>query len=895
VYLSWGYDADFSAVKEISASELVSYSEGDPVSFRDGSMFRGTTLSLGGKDKTAAFYVEDGKLRPIVSSEIYQSLFNDVNWSRVTWVPDDLLSKFAYPMGDDVTSSAILPNGCLIKYQGTNSYYLIEDNKKRAITLQGIIAGRYDINKVVAVPADMVYADGAPIIFSIEPSDTEEVNNLSDEPADTLLYDNITFLKSYRLLASTQIKGIWPTKDGGYIVSGITDPNIMMIPPDGFVAKLDKQGNIQWLKLLKTKNSAGVGNPLGEEDVQSIIELKNGGYLMASKVWGFITTAESSAGIEVNKILFTKLDKNGNMIWNKSFTAFVEDARNSLIETSDNGFIFYAPIVDLAPSERGEDSDVYQDQPFASLKVFKLNSSGSLEWSKNIKNFISRKNDSYLIQAADEGYILAGDISEPNSEKNPPYDYDTYPGIAKFDQNFNFEWAKSLEGIPEQIPTVITDEDGFKSLGYKSWRMPASDIKGVVQAQDGGYLVFGDVAMARSLNASIELGKPYSRLIIFKFDIYGNLIWAKKLTFEFNLYSAPMTDFSLSPASDQSIFASGSFFWADDDFQARSQAYNNQLKLFYEKYKLGEEEKTAESRADLAVLQDYREDFETSLRSAILTFKVDSDLNLNWAKVIHPQRSVSEYALKAAADGGAIIAGEYQTQAVRSVSFGNKSYYVDGLLIKMDTNGNVNNDENNWISDHTARATVENVTPYVTSSSLIARPEPYSTTLKSRQPEFTAYAQSKIVVYAPFSSTSKPTPLNVIGVPASLSTISDPIVSQPTVEKTWPQINYERAISTETINDKSSTIHQELLPILNQLYDNQVKLTDNMGGAMLDYIFARVVTADDVIAVKKYLEGKGYKTQDESTKQLTMYKVGYFLTLTFSTNNEDKAFLEVTY
>jgi len=64
---------------------------------------------------------------------------------------------------------------------------------------------------------------------------------------------------------------------------------------------------------------------------------------------------------------------------------------------------------------------------------------------------------------------------------------------------------------------------------------------------------------------------------------------------------------------------------------------------------------------------------------------------------------------------------------------------------------------------------------------------------------------------------------------------------------------------------------------------------------MLYYMFSRIVTEDDKAAVKEHLEGLGYKTQDETAYQLTMYKVGYFLTITFSLNNTNKGFLEVTY
>ncbi|MDD4996326.1 MAG: hypothetical protein PHW15_02560, partial [Patescibacteria group bacterium] len=59
VYLSWGYPSDFSTVKTVSTSELASYTDANPMPFRDGALFRGTAASLGDKDATAVFYVEN--------------------------------------------------------------------------------------------------------------------------------------------------------------------------------------------------------------------------------------------------------------------------------------------------------------------------------------------------------------------------------------------------------------------------------------------------------------------------------------------------------------------------------------------------------------------------------------------------------------------------------------------------------------------------------------------------------------------------------------------------------------------------------------------------------------------------------------------------------------------
>ncbi|MDD5528329.1 MAG: hypothetical protein PHO56_05185 [Patescibacteria group bacterium] len=724
--------------------------------------------------------------------------------------------------------------------------------------------------------------------------------------AGVLPLANTTFSKSYRLLTFTKINGAWPTKDGGYIVSGTTDPNIMFIPPDGFVAKLDKQGNIQWLKFLKTANAAGVGNPRGDEDVQSIIELKNGGYLMAAKVWGFITATEWNAdNVELNKILLTRLDKNGNTVWSKSFTASVEDARNSLLETADSGFLFYANMLDLAPDKRGEDSDVYNDLPFASLKVLKFDLNGNLRWSKNIKNFISRKNDSYFIPTPDGGYAIAGNIAEPNPEKSLPYNFDTYPGLAKFDKDFNFQWAKSLEGTALDMATAIPKAGGGFEMGWKKVRQGASIVRGLIRTEDNGYLVLGNLSAGLSLITNSQDLKSGSKdyLIGYKFDSSGNLQWVKKMSLSFNEFTSPMINFSVSATADNKIIIAGPITWADDDYLAKIKNANTQRDLYCEKYQISEEKCQANQIDNIEDSKQTKQDWEKvqalykitqdAFRPGIFVMETDQELNTSWAKIINPQRGIVNYTVKPTSDNGAIVAGEYETTVVKSIILSSITYYKDGFLLKMDASGNVK-DNNSWIIDYNGKIITEVTTPYAVSNNLSAQTDAYSIGLTNRKPEFSLYKKAKTATYAPFKS-SKTTLCPLLPAISAYDAPLQNSTSSSTAPRTWPQINFERAVPAELINDKSRTIHNELLPILNQLYSNQVKLTDNLSGIMLSYIFDRVITKDDVTAVKKHLESLGYKTQDEGANQLTMYQPGYFLILTFSVGNLNKAFLDVTY
>lgn len=411
------------------------------------------------------------------------------------------------------------------------------------------------------------------------------------------------------------------------------------------------------------------------------------------------------------------------MIWNKSFVAFVEDARNSLLETTDNGFLFYSPISDLAPDKRGEDSDVYQDMPYASLKVFKFDLDGNLLWAKNIKNFIARDNDSYLVATSDGGYALAGNITEHNSENPAPYDFDKFPGLAKFDKDFNFQWAKSMEGIPLEMAAAIPKATGGYELGSKKIRQGAIAIHGFVKTTDNGYLVLGNFTSLSLMSDSFDLKSGVKNWLVgFKFNSAGNLEWTKKLTFGFNELTSTMTNFSITLTNDEKIVMSAPITWADDNFTSKTKETNDLIKWYKTKYgetEMNKEdsEKSKESLADWKIVQAMITKTQDSFRFGVFIIKTDQNLNTSWAEFLNPQRGAVNYVLKPTTDSGIIVAGEYESKDIKSKILSSVTYYKDGFLAKLDASGNIKNNKS-WITAFNGQYTTELMTPYAVSNNL---------------------------------------------------------------------------------------------------------------------------------------------------------------------------------
>jgi hypothetical protein len=217
-----------------------------------------------------------------------------------------------------------------------------------------------------------------------------------------------------------------------------------------------------------------------------------------------------------------------------------------------------------------------------------------------------------------------------------------------------------------------------------------------------------------------------------------------------------------------------------------------------------------------------------------------------------------------------------------------QGYFQDSLLIKLDVNGNATNDQR-MISDFTdisikdvgSFLVLKDFTPSVASLSLKIdkRVQPKTPSLKTKTLDICAVAINR----AEFISTN------------SLPKL---IISQiPPKTKSWAEINYESAENTEEIKPVfkvATQIHQELLPILNKVFNDEIKLKKDVSGG-LEYVFGRLVTINDMAPVQHYLEGLGYKTYLAEGDQLVMMKIGRTLTLTFSLKEKTIGTLFVTY
>jgi len=251
--------------------------------------------------------------------------------------------------------------------------------------------------------------------------------------------------------------------NGDFVVVGVTD-SYGSGKYDIYMVRTDSSGDTIWWKAFG-----------GAEDDEgySVQETSDGGFIIAGNTKSF--------GAGNYDIYLLKTNNSGNVQWSKVFGGSYAENGNSVIQTSDGGYIVAGKTVTYGAGN----SDVY---------LVKTDSSGNVMWTKTFGG--TDGDEARSIQQTDDGgYIIVGKTSSSGAGS-----YDVF--LIKTDSDGNSLWARTFGG---------SNYDTGNS---------------VEQTSDGGYIITGSYQ-----TASME-----SRLYLIKTDGYGDAIWSK--TIEINDYAA---------------------------------------------------------------------------------------------------------------------------------------------------------------------------------------------------------------------------------------------------------------------------------------------------------------------------------------------------------------------
>jgi hypothetical protein len=171
-------------------------------------------------------------------------------------------------------------------------------------------------------------------------------------------------------------RSVLQTKDGGFIVTGITN-SFGNGSYDLWLMKTDHQGDTIW-----TKTFGGAGF----EEGFSIKETTDSGYI--------ITGSTTSYGNGSYDLWIIKTDSQGDSIWTKAYGGTDFDQGDDIVQTSDGGFI----ITGLTKSFGNGSFDLW---------LLKTDYQGDTLWTKTLGGADADYGKS-VQQTLDGGYIITG-------------------------------------------------------------------------------------------------------------------------------------------------------------------------------------------------------------------------------------------------------------------------------------------------------------------------------------------------------------------------------------------------------------------------------------------------------------------------------------------------------
>lgn len=716
---------------------------------------------------------------------------------------------------------------------------------------------------------------------------------IASDGCSTKPVSSATFIKSHHLLDLTDGFGVLPTKDGGYLLTGDTLPAAGMAAPKPFIIKTGAKGNLSWSRRFSSQSMA-LGDMSSSHRGRLAVETTDGNIVTANDILDFNDAKYEQLKEEYGDILVTKLNTKGGLLWSILLGDYSLDRPRKIWALPDGGVMMLGRFL-----KTGYGNDIADLDAVPSYSVLiKIDKNGKVQSSKKMGwDAVDME------RLADGGFIALANITVPKTEQpenilGPEVVVGDLPTLIKLNSALNVEWAKSIEMIPSVISAPTSYTGGSITIGKTTIRMTGGDMRAVEPTPDGGFMAvgFANLGLTHGLSPGLysQVTSYTTRpFVAVKVDAAGNYQWAKKLTV--NLVSSLTSiDLQMVKTADDNFVIMQDVIRDSDGVEAKSQDASQKQKALSDKcedlkadcpdsYNVPPEAKPLAdaANASMQVLAD-------ALTTNIELIKIDADANPRWVKKIDAERELSGYKIAPTVDKGVVVSGSMLTIKRHMVMFSMEPY-KEAALIKVDVNGGVGGCA--AVSDH-PKATLEDQSQYLVMQDMnVPGAENKMLSINKKVKEKVSAIKNTVRNICKYQKNS------VAPACSYLTPVSTPTGEPATtpVAKTWAQINYENAKEDVLDGEKATEIHEELLPILNQIFNNQVKMTDSLAGMWLDYVFPRLVTRADVLVVENYYKGLGYKIDESEGGDLYVSKIGRSLHLDFSINSQLTGKLEVTF
>lgn len=243
------------------------------------------------------------------------------------------------------------------------------------------------------------------------------------------------------------------TLDKQYIITGLT-LGVGGVGSDVLLAKMDTMGQLIWLKQL-----GGFNDDIGK----SVVQLIDSGYVVAG-----YTNSFGAGGYDAYLV---KTDKNGNVVWQRTFGGEDWDFANDLVVAAD-GSIW---VVGYTTSFGSGKKDGF---------VLKYDNAGTLQWQKLIGGTENEELNSII--KTNDGLIATVGYTESKGEVNG----DGY--FLKMDLNGDTLFTRTWGGPYRDFAADVTQKSSgdYIMCGAKTFSANANTVSYMCSYTDQGVFIW---------------------------------------------------------------------------------------------------------------------------------------------------------------------------------------------------------------------------------------------------------------------------------------------------------------------------------------------------------------------------------------------------------------------
>ncbi len=190
--------------------------------------------------------------------------------------------------------------------------------------------------------------------------------------------------------------------------------------------------------------------------------------------------------------------QGSNIQWAKCLGGYLDDGANSIMQTSDSGYI-------VAGNTYSKDVFVPVNHGVGDFWLAKLYANGFIQWQKSLGG--SESDIAYSIQQTnDGGYIIAGKSSSNDFDISGGHhgNWNSDAWIVKITSNGTLQWQRSLGGTKDE------------------------EARAILQTDDGGYIVAGTAMSIDGDLSGTAVVEDIDYWVV-KLGVSGAIQWQKRL------------------------------------------------------------------------------------------------------------------------------------------------------------------------------------------------------------------------------------------------------------------------------------------------------------------------------------------------------------------------------